>query len=50
MKFLNFLFLGLTSCAYLSIVSMTNIPKDRSQKVSVSVEKDIFLFLNFNND
>jgi hypothetical protein len=37
------------SCTHLNSVSVTSMPKDRSQKVSVERYKFLFLLLNFNN-
>lgn len=38
-----------SSCTHLNSVSVTSIPKDRSQKVSAERYKFLFLLLNFDN-
>ena len=40
----------LSSCVSLRTVSLTQIPKKRSKKVSTQVEKWVFLAFNFDND
>ena len=40
----------LVQCVSLNSVSMTQIPKERQKVVSASVSRNIFLFLNFDND
>lgn len=47
-----FIFIGFfaSSCASLRSVSVTSIPQNRTQKVVASVDKWIFLGINFNND
>ena len=42
--------LTLTSCVSLKTVSLTQIPKKRSNKVTSQVEKWVFLAFNFDND
>lgn len=37
-------------CSHVQSVSVSSIPKKRSQKVRVSADKFIFFLLNFNND
>lgn len=41
--------LFISSCTHLNSVSITSIPKDRTQKVSSERYKFVFLLLNFNN-
>ncbi len=41
---------GLTHCASLNSVSLTQIPKDRTQKIQADSSKWVFFALNFNND
>jgi hypothetical protein len=43
-------FFGLTHCASLNSVSLTQIPQNRSQPVQAEASKWVFLALNFNND
>jgi hypothetical protein len=38
-----------TACTHLNSVSVTSIPKERSQKVSAERYKFLFLLLNFDN-
>jgi hypothetical protein len=42
--------LVLSSCASLESVSLTQIPMERTKRVTASVDKFIFLAFNFNND
>lgn len=39
-----------TGCVHIQSVSLTQIPEKRTNKVTTSTEKWIFLFLNFDND
>jgi len=43
------LVLSLSACTHLNSVSVTSIPKERSQKVSAERYKFLFLLLNFDN-
>ncbi len=47
---LSLALLAAASCTHLNSVSVTSIPKDRSQRVSAERYKFLFLLLNFNND
>ncbi len=42
--------IGLVGCASINSLSVTPVPADRSQPVSVEAEKMIILGLNFDND
>lgn len=42
-------YVSLGACVSLNSASLTNIPRNRSDVVQAKVEKDIFLFLNFDN-
>lgn len=44
------MFLVLSGCATVQSVSLTQIPSDRENVITASVEKFIFLGFNFNND
>ena len=48
--FILSLMLLLNQCASLNSVSLTAIPANRSKQISASVDKKIFIFLNFSND
>jgi hypothetical protein len=38
------------TCASIDSVSMTNIPKDRSNVITAQAKRGVFLFFNFDND
>jgi hypothetical protein len=47
---LSLIIILLNACAFVSSVSLTQIPKDRQNVVTASTEKFIILGFNFNND
>lgn len=50
MKLILILLFTLNSCAVLRSVSQTSIPKNKSRKISASVERHIVFMLNFDNN